>query len=88
MTEHKKLRAVCERIGYWNIEIRTDDGEFITKTYYDPRSVIFTPEFMEKFFDVCKTEAYQDIAREIVLNHLDDPVSYLYNLLELWKEST
>lgn len=52
----------------------------------DVREIIFNPEFRDKFIeywlesgDYDWYETYKDIWK-----YLDDPVTYLYNLLELW----
>jgi len=50
----------------------------------NPREIIFTPEFMEKYSEYKVVEvkiAYQDLYREVMFN-LDNPVDYLYNLLD------
>lgn len=56
----------------------------------DVREIIFTPEFMSKYIDYLNTKDYdflENTFEEDLLNHLDDPVSYLYNLLKLWNKN-
>lgn len=86
MTEHEKLKAICDVIGY-------DMQDNIKKTKWDtmiywlwilsPRDIIFTTEFMEKLRE--RNRNLLDATNtDMILYNLDDPVSYLYNLLELW----
>ena len=91
MTEHEKLKEICELIDY-NLEkqeLYFDDYHIRPSYDYslweiDVRQVIFTPEFMDKYdYYRYNNDLYPIEANEI-LDHLDDPVSYLYNTLWLW----
>lgn len=97
MSEHEILKEICDTIGYdlerslifgkcFNWFIGQDDWwDFY---YADVREIIFTQEFMDKFF-LYRRQAFNiDLNRNVkadMFDHLDDPVSYLYNLLGLWK---
>lgn len=98
MTEHEKLKAVCDLIehipmywyknikGFYQIMNRKWDFRKI-----DVREIIFTQEFMDKLVN------YLEDNRIVAPSHyktflislhkeLNDPVDYLYNLLELWQK--
>ena len=94
--EHIKLKAICDKIGYtenshpfWFKCIDTYDEIVLC----DVREIIFTPEFINKLvkqldlvnllWDKRNTEK---VWFELMLN-LDNPVNYLYNLLELWNQN-
>lgn len=87
MWEYLKFKEICNIIWY--------DKETLEK--YDVRLYIFTTEFMDRFFKFLEnTEIYRKqreiignrgintFFRDDIMQHLDDPVSYLYNLLDLW----
>ena len=95
MTEHEQLKWICDTIGYesnylydtspfgkhcvwiWYTEIVWDSIRVV-----DPREIIFTTEFMERLWKTLPEDMhYSDVMFNLHL-HLDDPVSYLYNLLK------
>lgn len=70
-----ETNKVWERINYKNPWV------------CDVREIIFTQEFMDKLIDSWQTHVFMwdsrfnpNIIREWLLNHLDNPVEYLYNL--------
>lgn len=101
MTTHEKLKLICDTIWYdihwywfdknileWTILVKiiknpVDKDVLII---LNERIIIFTPGFIEKFEDrISNKIAYQDFRRELMF-HLDNPVEYLYNILDLWKQ--
>lgn len=84
-TEHEKLKEIADKIWYelllCNIKQykRIDWIEWFF--YVDVREIIFTPEFMGKFVDYKPS-----INMCNIFNNLDNPVEYLFDLLELWKQ--
>ena len=95
MTEHEKLKEIIDLIGYDNkkYEIILDwldqmivrkNWGILTEWSRDVREIIFTTEFMDKYdYYRYNNDIYPIEANEI-LDHLEDPVSYLYNTLWLW----
>jgi len=85
MEEHEKLKAICDKIGYefWDMKYELDQW------YY--KQIIFTQEFMDKFLLIRKDWKLKTIPclslkwtfYEWLMENLDDPVPYLYNLI-LW----
>jgi len=54
----------------------------------DVREIIFTQDFREYLYDhllLSKDEMRVKQIIEEMVWHLDNPVQYIYNLLELWK---
>lgn len=102
MTENEMLKEICDKIGYnIDTDIQSDCDWFYriclsTECGVDVREIIFTPEFMNKYEE--HIFLYKDLwhrlysqaaewAFEIwIIDNLDDPVSYLYNLLPNGKE--
>lgn len=94
MTEHEKLKAICDKIGYdyWN-DWHEDKHEFWYEywsewyyIFYNVREIIFTQEFMNKFEDyyykeISDGEDYDYDLLTLVKSELDNPVDYLYSLL-------
>lgn len=93
MKEHERLKAICDKIGYdheseW---ITFKDNCYMlqsllqeTEIILNVREIIFTPEFKEKFEQYHYWENEWTLyGFDGVLEHLHDPVSYLYNILEL-----
>lgn len=95
-TEHEKLKWICDEIGYERnydnyrliYKERTWDNEY---RLIDVREIIFTQEFKNKFinyiFDIVhKWEFELTLTAEddfnMVINNLDNPTDYLYNLLK------
>ena len=96
MTEHEQLKWICDTIGYrfnskdiwYNWKFFWYMEEYIPA---DVRQIIFTSEFKNKFIEyntsiIMDTRLPKDLVAEVyfmlVLSYLDDPVSYLYNLLQ------
>lgn len=103
MTEHEKLKEICDIIWYdillcgssfwWYTKEQNE--KLYRHAYYNTtynefhrnicwnksmecnvREIIFTQEFMDKFRD------YRPLANIwCILNNLDKPVDYLYNIL-------
>ena len=88
MTEHEKLKAICDKIGYEPIYYWYKT----LKRYYKDwkgeagvREIIFTQEFMERL----KLYHWNNIVSDVLYEHkmlqlfdnLDNPVDYLYNLI-------
>ena len=99
MSEHEMLKEICDTIGYkskydydyssdWEINWFFDIFDRVNRLV-DVREIIFTQEFMDKFF-LYRRQAFNiDLNRNVkadMFDHLDDPVSYLYNLLGLWEK--
>jgi len=97
MTEYEKLKEICDVIGYemlymkntnWFCEnCQSDDVKI--NTWFDIREVIFTQEFMDKYFNKLYWWRIRNwieamIIKEDILKNLDNPTEYLYNTLWLW----
>ncbi len=90
MTEHEKLKAICDKIGYdTNIEFYNWFYETSEQKKVNVREIIFTQEFMDKFRYELKVKHWKDMV-EYYMNelyqNLNNSVEYLYNLLELWQK--
>lgn len=95
MTEHNKLKIICDIIELEvinkniNRHCFDDKNRLIDWNYeiWDVRALIFTQEFMDKL----KTQLYKKHNDwlfwlwEEILENLDNITDYLYNLLELWE---
>ena len=91
LTEHEKLKEICDLIGYELIlEANKEDVkiwdymwnyEYLTwEVKLDVREIIFTPRFIHLLeFKLCSYD------RNWILENLEDPVNYLYNQLGLWQ---
>jgi len=88
-----KLKEIIDKIGY-KIELHyNNDWCFIKElddTYKEISilEIIFTEEFMYKFIAYTWSKDRDNDAIRInydLMIHLDNPVSYIYNILELWK---
>jgi len=91
MTEHEQLKYICDKIWY-EIKYKFDRTyyEQVADTEYrtiDVREIIFTQEFMDKYWEYYKeykfssSSIYQTMQLEL-LNNLDNPVQYLYELIK------
>ena len=90
-TEHEKLKEICDTIGY---EIDTSNEYYWYSDSYkslrsqtsseevNVREIIFTPEFKVKLWGYFYHNVESMFEIDLIQN-LDDPVEYLYNLL-LW----
>lgn len=89
MTEHEKLKEICDDIWYkfkkykynnkylWFINV--EDKHFFR---VDIREILFSPEFMNKFISKY-VKTYQSIFCFNLLKHkLNDPVDFLYKLIK------
>lgn len=95
MTEHEKLKQICDKIWYkyWNFQ----KWKFM-RFWYDNiqesvKEIIFTQEFMDKYFYYYRdknnynfTLHWELWTKQLIFRNLNNPVEYLYNLLELWKQ--
>ena len=79
MTEHEKewekLKTICDKIWYWT-RIRLG---------LDVREIIFTEDFIDKLRYELKVIHWKDNAYIYInklLEYLDNPVNYLYNLIK------
>ena len=93
MTEHEKLKKVCDLIGWINyvwIWLDKKTKVFIQWSQRENRKVnvreiIFTPEFMKKLENYCYSNIDKDLnmLKIMIMSNLRDPVQYLYNTLWL-----
>jgi len=88
MTEHEKLKAICDKIGYelnFNKEIKWWWVEKDIYTQKDVREIIFTQEFMDLYWRYIFIRDldnwYMQWSWEL-LKHLDNPIDFFYSLLE------
>ena len=85
-TEHEKLKEICDKIWYnseyfdWMWQASWSYFH-IQWSIIDVREMIFTPEFMDKFFPYSKASSLWEFAEELFEN-LDNPVKYLYDLIK------
>jgi len=89
MTEHEKLKEICDKIGYeikwnhfdlwkdWYMWVDYWSGLGITSL----REIIFTQEFKEYYFDSDSEFMETDHIAPILFN-LNNPVSFLYDLIK------
>ena len=94
LSEHEKLKEICDKIGYevnqhikyvkeWKAFARFLIFENRVAETIDVREIIFTQEFTNKY-DIY----YYNILKKIntywtwLEYELDNPVSYLYNLIK------
>ena len=81
MRNHEKLKIICDKIWY-KIDLYKDiNWYWIIK---DVREIIFTQDFMDLFECNCDNLAWK-YWRVALLKNLDNPVEFLFDLLELWK---
>lgn len=98
LSEHERLKAICDEIGYEYKWFYIFDDEFwlcknIDWTWIeiDVREIIFTPEFMDKYMDYFYTNIdwreyiFNEHIHNLINYNLDNPTLYLYNLL-LWNK--
>lgn len=91
MTDHEKLKRICDYIWYktsrYDDELwffSTDELEWTNRTI-NVREIIFTQTFMDKYKEkVVHRYAQPHFAHQLTIT-LDNPIKYLYNLIE-WKE--
>lgn len=92
MTEHEKLKWICDKIGY-EIDYEFLDLEFVFD--YDRysqsppqkinvREIIFTQEFMDKYINKLSYTKPKLFNYEGLIENLDNLVDYLYNLIKPW----
>ena len=93
MTEHEKLKEICEMIGYktWmykyvlpDLSIHRPEWLSWFNIKRDVREIIFTQEFMDKFFpniNMGLMTSHNEFSYEL-LHNLNNPVDYLYNLIK------
>lgn len=95
LTVHEMLREICDKIWYefhslrkeviWKIQ--SDWTELNIYVDVNEREIIFTQEFMEKFREFYLSKINDNFdnldKKELkLLNHLHNPVKYLYNLIK------
>ena len=81
MTEHEKLKWICDTIGYTYYKYRWCWNYVVV----DVREIIFTPEFRMLcmwYLQFTQNKVHFDS----VMEHLEDPVTHLYSLLGLWNK--
>jgi len=91
MTEHEKLKEICDKIGYNTSFEKTIKLPYVfwkwfsQKLYEDielnPIEIIFTQEFMKKLKNNTNIDFEYMIECEF-MELLKDPVDYLYNLIK------
>ena len=100
MQEHEQLKWIADKIGYESIRYKFKpkylwyiDVEDKTFRRIDVREIIFTPEFRVKCIEwIHKYRHKEDFELSMqaeedfdnVMQHLDKPVEYIYNLLKEW----
>lgn len=102
LSEHEKLKIICDKIWYKPIfDYQIYDWMFNDFTWYwqynkwtwqtrmvNVREILFAQEFMNKY----QTYIYNNINKDLnmfkimIMSSLDNPVDYLFNLLELWTQ--
>ena len=98
MTEHEKLKEICDKIGYYDyikdytyietvkkfmyVSKFLDDAQ----AYINIREIIFTQEFMDKFhkyyFRDDNDESVDLYYQQRIYDNLDNIVKYLYQLIK------
>ena len=88
MTEHEKLVEICDLIEYESWYWDTIRRWYIYKweEELDVREVIFTQEFMDLLEQYFNIEHNFDDIRYNIISHLNNPVQYLYDTLQLWNQ--
>ena len=90
MTEHEKLKEICDKIWYENYILEQIRWWYIYKwsewIELDVIEIIFTQEFMDKL-DTYLWEkdlwfCRHDLSSELIWKHLNNPVEYIYNLIK------
>jgi len=98
-SEHKKLKAICDVIGFeLEIEKSVVGSDMINYPIdvdieVDVREIIFTQDFMDRVWVyLCENlddneKSIEALSKcEVIIYHLNNPVDYLYNTLKLWKQ--
>lgn len=96
-TEHEKLKEITDVIGYkiiwfrqeWYLIVRDWPDEWERLINANVREIIFTQEFMDKLLDYNTKRLWLENSSklaEAINYNLNDPVTYLYNTLELWNK--
>lgn len=96
MSEHEKLKAICDKIWYDEddkIVYQTHKGYFIKDIDFwdwwvsivDVREIMFKQKFMDKFMLYFQdtfhfTNIWVLWFRQYMFKNLDNPVDYIYNL--------
>ena len=88
MTEHEMLKEICDLIEYESWYWDTIRRWYIYKweEELDVREVIFTQEFMDLLEQYFNIEHNFDDIRYNIISHLNNPVQYLYDTLQLWNQ--
>ena len=94
MNKYEQLKEICDIIGYEKSFDKYPDILFITRKVKsvvvkkDITEIIFTPEFRDKLRkyylkNICDSESiYEKDCLYWLMLALDNPVSYLYNLIK------
>ena len=94
MTEHEKLKFICDKIWYKNktyffwkdyiIEEEYNEIRWVYNRNIDVREIIFTQEFIEKMIDYvwANIEYPWNWNEKEIMEHLDNPVEYIYKLIK------
>lgn len=94
-TEHELLKEICDKIWYDNFYFDEDDKIYLidecwiydwwSKGFYkiNVREIIFTQEFWNLLWDYPTIKDREKALTFWLLNHLDNPVQYLADLLKI-----
>ena len=83
MTEHEKLKWICDTINNNNIVNIYHNNTYLNRFWNvaDVREIIFTPVFINKYYNyINKKKIFLNL--NILMQNLDDPVEYLFNLIK------
>jgi hypothetical protein len=91
MNTHEQLKEICEKISYEpkfyydNLIWFHRRFSNLTKQKINEREIIFTNEFMNKYYDYLRDK--KDFWNPTIIiywlfENLDKPVEYLYNLIK------
>ena len=86
-TEQELLKEICDKIWYNSIDVLDNNNRYIDP-FLNVREIIFTPEFIDRVIfkvtlDKNLTESEWRKRVEKIIYHLNNPVSYLANLLDI-----
>lgn len=83
MTEHEKLKSICDEIG-----CKYEEFEYLGNGHdrrVSVREMIFTPEFIDKLYRYMQKKEieydFTEFSSELI-NNLNNPVDYIYNLIK------
>lgn len=85
MTNNNKFRFICDTIWYDDMQYWSDEYWYYRwyKCDMSEKDMIFSQEFMNCFIDYCLIKGIEDKwFAEWLLENLDNPVDYLFNLIK------